>query len=50
MTKILVADDEQNILALLEIILKELDADVICAEDGQIVLINCNMKRQIYYH
>jgi len=38
MTKILVADDEQNILALLEIILKELDAEVICAEDGQVAI------------
>ena len=35
MTKILIADDEQNILSLLEIILKELGAEIICAEDGQ---------------
>ena len=38
MTKILIADDEQNILTLLEIMLKDLDAEIISAENGEIAI------------
>lgn len=38
MTKILIADDEANILMLLGVMLKELEAEVITAEDGQIAI------------
>ena len=36
--KILVADDEQNIVMLLEIMLKDLDAEVFTAENGEIAI------------
>eukprot|EP01047_Picozoa_sp_COSAG01_P002337 COSAG01_NODE_61_length_29729_cov_196.711779_23_plen_376_part_00 len=45
MTKILIADDEQNILTLLEIILKDLDAEIICAEDGQVAIDHLKTER-----
>jgi CheY-like chemotaxis protein/KaiC/GvpD/RAD55 family RecA-like ATPase len=38
MQKILIADDEANILMLLEIMLKELDVEIISAENGEIAL------------
>ncbi|RAP34262.1 hypothetical protein DID80_07500 [Candidatus Marinamargulisbacteria bacterium SCGC AAA071-K20] len=38
MTKILIADDESNILLLLGVMLKELEAEVITAEDGEIAI------------
>lgn len=38
MTKILIADDEANILMLLEIVLKDLDAQIITAENGEIAI------------
>jgi len=38
MPKILIADDESNILMLLEIMFKDLDAEVITAENGEIAL------------
>lgn len=38
MTKILIADDEANILMLLEIVLKDLNADIITAENGEIAV------------
>jgi CheY-like chemotaxis protein len=38
MTKILIADDEPNILMLLEIVLKDLDAEIITAENGEIAV------------
>ncbi|MEK9657598.1 MAG: response regulator [bacterium] len=45
MTKILVADDEHNILALLEIILKDLGATVVCAEDGQVAIDKLQVEK-----
>ena len=38
MYKILIADDETNILKLLQIILQELDAEIITAENGEIAI------------
>lgn len=38
MTKILIADDEANILMLLEIVLKDLNAEIITAENGEIAV------------
>lgn len=38
MSTILIADDEANILMLLEIVLKDLDAEIITAENGEIAL------------
>ncbi len=38
MEKILIADDESNILMLLEVMLKELDVDIITAENGEIAI------------
>jgi len=38
MSKILIADDESNILMLLGVMLKEIDAEVITAEDGEIAI------------
>jgi len=38
MPKILIADDEPNILMLLQIMLKDIDAEIICAENGAIAI------------
>jgi CheY-like chemotaxis protein len=38
MTKILIADDEANILMLLEIVLKDLNAEIITAENGEVAV------------
>ena len=38
MPKILIADDESNILMLLEIMLKDLEAEIITAENGEIAV------------
>ena len=38
MQKILIADDEANILMLLEIMLKDMNAEIISAENGEIAL------------
>tara|TARA_B100001113_G_scaffold346205_1_gene336820 strand:+ start:645 stop:1775 length:1131 start_codon:yes stop_codon:yes gene_type:complete len=38
MQKILIADDEANIIMLLEIMLKDLDAEVISAENGELAI------------
>jgi CheY-like chemotaxis protein len=38
MTKILIADDESNILMLLKVMLKEIEAEVITAENGEIAI------------
>ena len=38
MTKILIADDERNILMLLEVILKDLNAEVFTAENGLVAI------------
>ena len=35
MTKIVIADDESNILTLLEIMLRDLDATIFSAENGE---------------
>ncbi|MAH80255.1 MAG: hypothetical protein CMP39_01020 [Rickettsiales bacterium] len=38
MNKILIADDESNILMLLEVMLNEIDAEIITAENGEIAI------------
>ena len=38
MTKILIADDEENILRLVSIVLMDMDYDVITAENGAIAV------------
>ena len=37
MNKILIADDESNILMLLEVMLNEIDAEIITAENGEVI-------------
>jgi CheY-like chemotaxis protein len=38
MSTILIADDEANIVMLLEIVLKDLDTEIITAENGEIAI------------
>ena len=38
MNKILIADDESNILMLLEVMLNEIDAEIITAENGEVAI------------